>query len=622
VGVSLRVAWLVQAGLLLLALPVCAQVQVGELSTHLSGTIAPGYSADFSNMTGSDHSWALGGAANLSGFYYNPNFLSFNVGLYLNQSRANSDFQSISDASGINASANIFGGSHIPGAVTYSKAWNSEGNYAVPGAANYVTHGDSNTFGISWNENIPDAPSISAGFQMGNSDYSVYGTNDQGQNAFRSFNLHSGYRFAGFSMGAFYSNGSGHSLIPEVISGEDDTETRSDNSGLGFSVSHALPLRGTVSGSINRSEWNTDYMGNTSTGTIDLINTTAAVHPFDKLSISATANYSDNLSGQLIESVVTAGGGVSGLNSNDTSNSLDLMGVASYNPLPDLQTSAYLERRTQDFLGETYGVMSYGASASWAHELLDGTFNASLNVTENTPTSGSTAETESESALGFSTMENYSSQILGWHVTGSFSYSQNVQTLLVTYMNSFYTFSGNARRRWGRLSVSGGGSGSRTAITDQPGTASSSQGYNASVSGGAWLTATGTYSKASGQAIATGAGLVPVPVPSPVLSPNLISLYGGESCSIGLSSTPVKRLILSAAYAKSTSNTSSDASGSGSISSSNQNNEFNSLIQYQFRKLNFDSGYSRLEQGFSGSGTGPEVVSSFYIGVSRWFNFF
>ena len=54
----------------------------------------------------------------------------------------------------------------------------------------------------------------------------------------------------------------------------------------------------------------------------------------------------------------------------------------------------------------------------------------------------------------------------------------------------------------------------------------------------------------------------------------------------------------------------------------NQNNEFNALIQYQFRKLNFNSGYSRLEQGFSGSGTPPEVISSFYIGVSRWFNFF
>jgi len=622
VGVQLRVAWLVQAGFLLLALPGAAQIQVGELSTHLSGTIAPGYSADYSNITGSDHSWALGGAASLSGFFYNPNFLSFNVGLYLNQSRANSDFQSISDASGVNASANIFGGSHFPGSVSYSKAWNSEGNYAVPGLANYVTHGNSDTFGVNWNENIPDAPSISAGFQMGSSQYSVYGTDDQGQNAFHAFNVHSGYRYAGFNMGAYYSDGGSHSEIPQVVAGDGSTETHSDNGGEGFNVTHVLPLRGSISGSFSRTDWNTNYLGNTSNGTIDMVNSVAAVHPTDKLSFSASANYSDNLSGQLIESVVAAGGVVSGLNSSDNSNSLDLMGVASYSPLPNLQASGYAERRTQNFLGQAYGVMSYGTSASWSHELLDGTFNASLNLTDNTAAAGSIADTNGENALGFSTMENYSSQILGWNVTGSFGYSQNVQTLLITYMNSFYNFSGNARRRWGKFSVGGGGSGSRTALTEQAGTANSSQSYNASVSDGSWITVTGTYSKASGQAIATGSGLVPVPVPSPVLSPDLISLFGGKSFSFGLSSTPIKRLILSAAYSKSTSNTSSDASGSDSISSANQNNEFNSLIQYQFRKLNFNSGYSRLEQGFSSSGSAPEVVSSFYIGVSRWFNFF
>ena len=626
-GVPLRVAWLNLAGLSLLALPVAAQVQVGELTTHLNGTIAPGYSADYSNVSGSDHSWALGGVANLSGFFYNPNFLSFDVGLYLNQSRANSDFQSISDASGVNASANIFGGSHFPGSVNYSKAWNSEGNYAVPGLANYVTHGNSSTFGINWNENIPDAPSVSVGFQSGSSQYSVYGTNDQGQNDFHSFNFHSGYRFAGFNMGAFYADGGGHSLLPQVVTGEQDTETRTDNSGEGFSVTHPLPLRGSVSGSFNRNSWNTNYLGNSSNGTIDMVNTVAAVHPIDKLSFSASANYSDNLSGQLVESVVAAGGVVSGLDSGDTSSSLDLMGVASYNPFANLQTSAYAEHRSQNFLGQNYGVTSYGGGASWSHELLDGTFNASINATENTADTGSTVSNTGENSLGFSTMENYSSQILGWHVSGSFGYAQNVQTLLVTYMNSFYNFSGNARRRWGRFSVSGGGSGSRTALTQQPGTANSSDSYNASVSAGPWLTATGTYSKASGQAIATGAGLVPVPVPSPILAPNLISLFGGESYSFGLSSTPVKRLILTAAYSNSTSNTSgyaggSDASTSDAISSSNQNNQFNSLIQYQFRKLNFNSGYSRLEQGFTGSGSPAEVVSSFYIGVSRWFNFF
>jgi hypothetical protein len=45
-------------------------------------------------------------------------------------------------------------------------------------------------------------------------------------------------------------------------------------------------------------------------------------------------------------------------------------------------------------------------------------------------------------------------------------------------------------------------------------------------------------------------------------------------------------------------------------------------MNYQFRKLYFTSGYSRLEQGFSAAGTKPEIISSYYMGLSRWFNFF
>src|ERR1035441_10086404 len=173
-------------------------MKIGQLSTDLSGTIARGYTADYGNQTASDHTWALGGAAVLSGSFYNPNFLSFNASVYLNQSRANSNYQSISDASGIDLTTNIFGGSHFPGSVNYSKAYNSEGSYALPGVANYVTHGDSNTFSANWNENLPDAPSFSAGYQMGSSQYSVYGTNDTGNTTFHSLNLHSCYVVGGF----------------------------------------------------------------------------------------------------------------------------------------------------------------------------------------------------------------------------------------------------------------------------------------------------------------------------------------------------------------------------------------------------------------------------------------
>jgi len=608
---KLQVAFVVQASFLLFVLPVPAQLQFGETTNKANGTISSGYTASYGNMADSTHGWTIGGAANLTGSFHDPNFLSYNASFYLNQSRANSNFQSISDASGFNISTNIFNGSKFPGSISYSKAYDSEGNYAVPGLANYVTHGNSDTLGINWNENLPDVPSFSVGYQLGSSRYTVYGTSDEGNNNFHSVTLHSGYQIQGFNMGAYYTNGGAHSVVPEVVAGALSTDIHSSNNATGFNVSHLLPLHGSFSTGFNRSTWSSSYLGYRSNGTIDTVNMLAAVHPINKLSLSASANYSDNLAGQLIESVLNAGSTIPLLNSNESSDSLDVMGVASYTIDTSMQTSAFAERRTQHFLGEDYGVNSYGGNATYSHGLLNGTFNVSGGVTANS------SDNTGADTLGFSATANYSDEILGWHLTESFGYSQNAQTLLVTYMNSFYNYSASARRRWGQFNMSLGAGGGRTALTEQAGTANSSETYNASIGYGAWITGTGSYSRSSGQALATGSGLIPVPVPSPTVPNDLLSLFGGESYSFGLSSTPVKKLILAAAYAKSRTNTTSDT-----ITSSNQNNEFNTLIQYQYRKLYFTSGYSRLEQGFTITGTKPEVLSTYYVGVSRWFNFF
>jgi len=600
---------MITAGFLLSALPVAAQVRFGETSTSGTGTLSSGYTATYGNMTESSHGWTVGGAANLTGSFHSPNFLSYNFSPYLNQSRANSNFQSISDASGLNMSVGLFSGSKFPGSITWSKAYNSDGNYAVPGLADYVTHGNSDTFGINWSENLPDAPSFSADFQSGSSQYSVYGATDVGENSFHSLNLHSGYRWAGFNMGAYYATGTAHSLIPPVVAGG-NVQIDTDNTAYGYNLSHVLPLSGAFSSGINRSTYNSDYLGTSSTGAIDTANATASVHPTELLTITASANYSDNLTGQIIQSVIAAGGVVAGLNSNQSSNSLDLMAVATYTVLSNLQTSAFFERRTQSYLGTDYGVKSYGGSAVYTHRLLSGTINSSVSVTANS------SDQNGNDTIGFSATENYSSRILGWRVNESFNYAQNAQTLLVTYMNSYYNYSANISRNWRMFNVSAGGGGARTALTDQAGTSNSSETYNGSFGYGAYFTATGSYSKSDGQALLTGTGLVGVPVPSPILPSSLVSLFGGKSYSGGVSSTPKKNFVIAATYGKSTSNTISNG-----ITSQNENSQYNALIQYQVRKLNFISGYARLEQGFSSTGTPPEVISSYYMGISRWFNF-
>jgi hypothetical protein len=599
----MRVAWVVPAVCLLLAWPADAQIKTGEVSSSLNALIAPGFTADYSNMGGSDHTWTIGGVANYSGSFYSPKFLSFDSSFFLNQSRANSDYQSISSASGVTASASIFGGSHFPGSISYSKTYDSEGSYAVPGLANYVTHGNSDGFGINWSENLPDAPSFSVGFQKGSSQYSVYGTNDQGTNSFHSLSMHSGYQWAGFGMGAYYASGGSKSLIPEVISGASDTESTNGNSNYGFNISHRLPFHGAASGSIAHSTWDSNYQGSTSTGSLDLYSATASLHPFNQVSFSTSASYSDNLAGQLIEQVIAAGGTATAVNASAGTSSLDLMSEVTYAPRKDLDTSAYD--------GTNYASDALGATVSYSRPVLNGNFNASLNMAENS------TEPSSDDSLSFSTTENYTTEIKGWKVAGSFGYSQNVETLLVTYLNSFYRYSGNAHRRWGLFSVSVGGGGGRTALTSQAGTANSSESFSAGAGFSKYLTASGSYSKSSGEALLTGSGLVTVTVPPPTLDSSLVSLFGGNSYSMSLASSPLKGLTMSASYGKANSNT--NLSG---VASLNASTEFNALVQYQVRKLWIQSGYSRLGQSFSGSGTGPEVVSSFYIGVSRWFNFF
>jgi hypothetical protein len=80
---------------------------------------------------------------------------------------------------------------------------------------------------------------------------------------------------------------------------------------------------------------------------------------------------------------------------------------------------------------------------------------------------------------------------------------------------------------------------------------------------------------------------------------------------------PIRGLTFSGNYVRSRSNT-----DNSSISSINDTDEANLYLQYKIRKIFFTAGYSRLVQGFSSSGTGPAMVSTYYFGLSRWFNFF
>ncbi len=612
VRATFRNIGLTLAGALLLIVPAQGQVKFGENSMNLNGTLSGGYNGDFGNLIPSDHSMTFGGTGTLSGFYYNPNFLSYTITPYVNQARDNSSFQSISNASGVNISSSIFAGSKFPGSINYAKADNSEGNYAIPGLANYTTKGNSDTFGISWSEILPNLPSLSANFQMSDNKYSIYGSNDNGSTTSRSFGLRSAYMLAGFNLAGYFTDGVSHSDIPQVLQGSTQGETATSGSrGYGFAAGHALPLHGGFSANVNRSDVNSDFLGNSYNGTIDTYTGTASFQPTQKFHFSVSTNYSDNLSGSLFQAITSAGGLIAPPAQGQSSNAFDVQGNASYSVMANMQALVSADHRDQSFLGKDYSADAYGGGITYGRVLLGGNFNTAGTITENK------ISTSSASELGFSGTVNYNKRFDGWTAGVFANYAQNVQTLLITYMSSFYGYGGNIRRRWGKFGWTAGTSINKTGLTEQAGTASSGESYNTSISYSNWINLNGTYSKANGTGIETGAGLAETPTPQPVLSPTDLITFGGKSYSVGLASNPKRRLTIASSFARAYGN--SNVLG---ILSSNNTEQINVLLQYQFRKMYLTGGYSRLEQGFSASGTPPEKISAFYFGVSRWFNFF
>jgi hypothetical protein len=615
----------------LLCVAASAQFQVGDdLDLNATGTISTGYNGSYGNQVQSSHGLNFGGTATVNGFFYNPKFLSFSVNPYYNQSRANSTFQSISDSTGVAVSSNIFAGSHFPGSVFFNDSYNKEGAYSVPGAGNFVTSGSGKAFGGVWSENLPDAPSVTVGYTRGDTNYSVYGMDGGGETQFQDFYLHSGYRFEGFNLSGGFNQGNGHTRIPPAISGEQSTSTTSDSRNYNFAVSHLLPMSGGFSTAVNRTDLNSDYLGYSFHGAIDTVSAVAGINPTRKWNVSVGSSYSDNLSGQIYQSIFptgvpnssgegssststtqsTAASATDAISTSQSSHAWDLSANTTYSFAPSLQMHGEFIRREQVFRGVNFSSDSLGAGVIYSHPIAGGYLNGNVFASDNR------VNTTGDNRLGLTANGSFNRYIKGWNVTVGGSYGQDVQTLLISYTTSNYSFNGIVSRRFFRRLVWSASAGeAHSGLTADPHTSYASQSYSTGL-GIRRLSFQASYSKSDGNGLASAAGITAGTVP-PVIPSALLTMYGGKTYSFSLSSSPVRRLTLSSTYAKSDSNTTLQ-----DVFSSNHLEEEIFFMQYQFRKVGMNAGFSRLVQGFSASGTPPAHFSSFYIGVYRWFNFF
>ncbi len=626
-----RKACTLLAGLLCLLAPAAAQIKLGdEVELTGNGNISGGYSDNWGNVSGSSHGINFGAVGTVGGYYYNPNFLSFSVTPYYNQNWANSNFQTVTNATGVSLSAAIFSGSKFPGSVSYTRDYNQESTYTLPGPQNYVTSGNGQGFGIGWGINLPNAPSFSIGYSHGASDYSVYGTDQSGSNSFNNFFVHSSYRLAGFSLSGGFNINNSNAEIPQIFStGLTETST-TDSKSLFFTVGHALPLHGSASVAFNRTDMNSDYLGYSFNGAIDTVSTFAGINPTQKWSISASTSYTDNLNGALYQAIVPASASATSgtsvvpggtaptatpapgpiLTQAQSSNALDLSVASTYAFAPNLQVRGQYDYRQQFFQGTNYSANGITVGAIYGRTLLGGSFSANAYVTDNS------SSNVTGSQMGISTNASYSRRFGRWNVTAAGGYGQNIQTLLVAYSTSSYSYGLSVGRRFGQFFWTANAGGSHSLLTAQPGTAYSSQSYGTSI-GVRRLTFSANYNSSSGSGLAGAGGINPIPPLPPIIPPSLLIMYGGTSYAFSLSGTPVRRWTFTATYLEANSNTTNQG-----IYSANIVKQEIFSTQYQFRKVGFNAGYSHVVQGFTAANFLPANFSSVYIGLYRWFNLF
>jgi hypothetical protein len=601
------------ATVLALAVSAAAQLEVGKnTSLRLNGSLQAGYSADYSNVSPSDHSLTPGGNADLSGYYYSPNFLSFDAQTFYNQSRLNSTEQSVFQTTGVAGGATIFGGSHYPGSISYSKMFNTEGGYTLPGAGSLTTKGNSQNLSLTWGLHFPDLPQVQVHFNDGDSENSLLGGEGNSTAHTNLYQVQVTHKLYGFNLNGGYDHSTANEAVPDLVSGLgpqiSDSSTNSFNAG----ASHKLPMQGAFEVSYLRSDVNANYAGGNYNGTINTVGAGTNFTPLHRLSVSVNTQYTDNLSGSLYQPLVASGAAVPPSLLSYATKSFTVTGQQSYsigNFISNLNLVATETHQEQTVLGTSLSGNTFSQMINFSRPVFGGFMNATASISENLIDYG-----QEPTTIGTYENISYTRGLHGWELNASGNYSRNIETALVEYTSSGYGYSASISRKFESGIFWNIVANGQKAQYDAVNTAGNyAQIYSTSLSVRQYGMS-GSFSKSSGNSILTPTGLVSAPLPVPGTEALLLK---GDSYSMSVFANPTHGMLLSASYVRSLNDTFGN-----STSSRNSNGELIVQVQHRFRQLWLQGGFFKLNQAISISGQPPVATGSFYVGVSRWFNFF
>ncbi len=599
-------------GLFLWILPARAQVNVGQnLTVGLTGDLGIGYNGDFGNQQGSDHTYGLNGDANLNGYYYSPNFLNFHLAPYYNRSQANSGSGSITDASSIGGGVGLFGGSHYPGGISYGKSFDSSNSYGIPGSQGILTHGNATQFGIGWGESIPGLPPLTAQYSQGAAVSTAFGTSEETHSDSRVFTLGSNYRLAGWWLNGRFTDVSTKTQVPEFLSNGVFSESDNSSKSLNITGNHRLPFSGQTTVGYAYDTFGGSGNGQSVTGSDQSVTASASFVPIRRFSASFGAEYDTSLSGMVQKILANAGSVNTGVDLGANSHSLTMYNFDSIALYKNLDASVALNRTQEEVYGVSLTVNHFSAVVNyhfqkplWGSVVVYGGVNDFADQTGNQGT-------------GVIAGVNFARRQFGFEWDGGFNYSQNIETVL-EQVSSSYTYLASARRPFGRHTTwNTSFSGYHTGLGESAGTTSHSDSYATTLLYRRYSTSA-SYATSYGASLVTQGGLVSAPVYiAPVLSSNQFLLVNGSSIGLTATASPVNRLSLNANFAKAVSSVTSP-----SVNATGSSKAYTFYTQYQLRKVSFGAGYTKVMQGIGTGTVGsvPENYTSYYIGITRWFN--
>jgi hypothetical protein len=593
---------------LLVVVTAQAQMEVGDnVNMTLNGNIGVGYSGNFNDGGASGHGLFGSGAAQLSGSYYNPNFISFDVRPFYNRNQDNTSYTSVLSETGVDATVRIFGGTHFPGAVSYSQLFSDGSQYGIAGVSGLNSDSTTRTFGVTWSAFLPGLPQVTATFGDNSSSSTILGEPGTTDTSSRNINIISNYKVDGWGLLGSINHQNISVTLPLFLA---PTSSQSDSSSTSYNISanRSLPWSGSFGASYSRADYSSETGAYQNNGTTDTAETSVSFRPIEKFTISGQILYTSNLIGALQQSLQP---GAPPLPNNDrTSHGLSFNSYGTYALGQGFSLIGYASHQQETFEGiETSSTRAGGTlTYSYARPLL-GMLYFSFGMVNNASNIGG-------NSLGFVGNVSLKRRIAGWEVDSDFSYAQNVQTIIAYYTTSNYSYGGMLRRRFGANSYwSGSYRGIQTGLTQLPGYDNRTDTFLTVFNRGRYGVSA-SYSKSHGTALLSSTGvLTPTPL-APVLAPDQ-AIYDGKVYGAGLSVIPMRKMLINANWYRMRSDTQT-----ADVFSANNSDRFYGQMQYNLRKLSFRAGYWRVYQGISASGLPPQTVNTYYFNISRWFSFF